>query len=154
MCAKLRLVSFVLGLLCLHFDFKRTKLALAFQSLLSKLAFVLNGVLLVLFNEDHVWLLLFDLVLCMLLLQFQPSFLDHSIYVSLGFLYLLLFGLDFIVHRKILGLLYCVSSTFDNIPSHLLLKGTLLVSLELELIEALERLLDFFVFHVHLALEV
>ena len=136
--AKLSLVSFVLGLLGLHFDFKRTKLALAFQSLLSKLAFVLNGVLLVLFNEDHVWLLLFDLVLCMLLLQFQPSFLDHSINVSLGFLYLLLFRLDFIVHRKILGLLYCVCSTFYNIPPHLFLKSALLVRLKFELIQALQ----------------
>ena len=136
--AKLRLVSFVLGLLCLHFDFKLTKLALAFQSLLSKLAFVLNGVLLVLFNKDHVWLFLFDLILCMLLLQFQPSFLDHSIYVSLSLLYLLLFGLDFIVHRKILGLLYRVGSTFYNIPPHLFLKSALLVRLKFELIEALQ----------------
>lgn len=136
--AKLCLVSFVLCLLCLHFDFKLSKLALAFQSLLSKLALVFNGVLLVLFNKDHVWLLLFDLVLCMLLLQFQPSFLDHSIYVSLSFLYLLLFSLYFIVHRKILGLLYRVSSTFHNIPPHLFLKCTLLVRLKFELIQALQ----------------
>ena len=86
--------------------------------------------------------------------QRDPALLDHLVDELFCFLYLLILLLHLIVDYHVLLFLNIVGRAFDHIAAHLPFVCSLLVRLQLQLVESLHALLNFFVFHAHLPLQI